>query len=172
MRYSDIRLELKTGDVIAFSGKGLVSNLIKWKTDSDISHVGIVLDTSVENLGKVVFLIESTTLVTIPDAITKELWKGVQIHTLSNRVNTYDGKMWVYPLKYPLAEDKKNAMQAWLRKKHYKRTPYDTVQALGSGIDLLSDTLTGNEQDFSQLFCSELVVKALQIGGVIGYNRV
>lgn len=167
MRYQDIRQSLKTGDVIAFSGKGRVSEIIKWRTNSEYSHVGVVLDTTVNELGKTIFLVESTSLINIPDEITKELWKGVQIHILSNRLKSYDGKAWVLPLKYPLKEQKKIEMQRWLRSIHEEKIPYDTIQAIGAGADLLDRLGLVNQPDFSSLFCSELVTKALQIADVV-----
>ena len=170
MQYKTIRPTLKTGDVIAFSGKGRASNLIKWKTNSDYSHVGMVLDTVMGGLGKTVMLVESTSLVNIPDAETKELWKGVQIHILSNRLDNYDGKAWVLPLKNPISDTKQIEMQRWLRKKHQEKTPYDTVQALGAGMDLFDNLGLENDVDFNSLFCSELVTKALQIADVVDCN--
>lgn len=167
MKYIEVRSSLKTGDVIAFSGKGRASEIIKWYTNSEFSHVGIVLNTSMTEIGSIVLLIESTSLVNIPDAVTKELWKGVQIHILSNRLNNYDGEAWVLPLKSPLNEARSRDMQQWLRRTHTDKIPYDTVQAIGAGADLIDMFGIVNEPDFSSLFCSELVTKALQIAGVV-----
>lgn len=41
MRLSD----LQTGDVLAFRGQGLWSQLIGWRTTSRVSHVGVVFVT-------------------------------------------------------------------------------------------------------------------------------
>ena len=81
--YQKYRNQMKTGDVIAFSGKGRVSQIIKWKTGSQFSHVGIVLDSNMQGgVGHAVMLIESTSLRNIPDAVHNEVIKGVQIHFL------------------------------------------------------------------------------------------
>ncbi|MEM8845370.1 MAG: hypothetical protein AAGB35_10065 [Pseudomonadota bacterium] len=167
MKYSDIRGSLKTGDMIAFSGNGLISNLIKWKTNSPISHVAIVLSTQTSDLGDFVFICESTTLTTTADAITKELWQGVQIQLLSSRINHYDGDIYIHPLTNHLSDQSKQTMVQWLRKKHQDKTPYDSKQALGSGLDLFDSIVGENTPDFSSLFCSELVTKALQLGGAV-----
>ena len=167
--YQKYRNQMKTGDVIAFSGKGRVSQIIKWKTGSQFSHVGIVLDSDMQGgVGHAVMLIESTSLKSIPDAVHNDIIKGVQIHFLSRRLESYDGKAWWMPLKNELDDFDKNKMQKWLRKKHYERTAYDSFQAIGAGADLF-DMVLGieNEPDFSSLFCSELVTKALQVGGVV-----
>ena len=131
--------------------------------------MGIVLDVDMQGgVGHSIMLIESTSLRNIPDAIYNEIIKGVQIHFLSRRLESYDGKAWWLPLKEDLNGFEKNKLQNWLRKKHYERTPYDSFQAIGAGADLF-DMVLGieNEPDFSSLFCSELVTKALQVGGVV-----
>jgi hypothetical protein len=96
--YESIRNEMKFGDVISFSGKGDISNVIKWHTGSDISHVGMVLDTEIVRGEKRVVLIESTSLVNLADLRTKELRKGVQIHHLSQRLCNYDGQAYYHKL--------------------------------------------------------------------------
>lgn len=160
---------MKTGDVIAFSGKGRISQIIKWKTKSQYSHVGMVLNTFMEGgIGQALMFIESTSLKSLPDAITNEVVKGVQIHFLSKRLESYEGEAWWFPLKSPLNNSKSIEMQNWLRTKHSEKIPYDSFQAIGAGADLF-DMILGieNEQDFASLFCSELVTKALQVGGVV-----
>ena len=42
-KYEDIRGDLRTGDIILFSGKGGISHAIKLTTNSKWSHVGMVL---------------------------------------------------------------------------------------------------------------------------------
>lgn len=167
--YEQNRPQMKTGDVIAFSGKGGFSDVIKWATRSIYSHVGIIMEIDMRGgFDQSILLIESTTLTTIPEAkSTGEVIKGVQIHWLSKRVETYNGSVWWVPLKDPLPQDKMMQMQSWLRDTRNKRTPYDTVQALGAGLDLFDKLGLANHPDFSHLFCSELVSKALQIAGVV-----
>lgn len=155
---------MKFGDVVAFSGKGAVSNIIKWKTGSDISHVGMVLESEFIVGEKRIVLIESTSLVNIPDLRTRELIKGVQQQHLSQRLDSYEGQAYYYELKTVVDDFRKNTMYNWLMSKHASRTPYDSVQALGSAIDLLDNMGFENKPDFSSLFCSEMVTKVLQLG--------
>jgi hypothetical protein len=166
MDYENVRFKMKTGDVIAFSGKGAFSNLIKWRFGADVSHVAIVYSEEVGSFGRVVLIVESTTLTTLADAQTGELVKGVQMHFLSKRLGSYDGDAWWVPLKKPLSEQGERKMCSWLRKTHDQRIPYDTAQAIGAGIDFW-DGILENDPDFSKLFCSELVARALQIAGVV-----
>jgi len=162
--YNNIRHKMKFGDVVAFSGKGAVSNIIKWKTGSDISHVGMVLESEFIVGEKRIVLIESTSLVNIPDLRTRELIKGVQQQHLSQRLDSYEGQAYYYELKTVVDDFRKNTMYNWLMSKHASRTPYDSVQALGSAIDLLDNMGFENKPDFSSLFCSEMVAKVLQLG--------
>ena len=47
IKYKDARLKMKPGDVIAFGGKGNFSEIIKFATFSDVSHVGVILQTKI-----------------------------------------------------------------------------------------------------------------------------
>lgn len=166
--YERIRPQMKTGDVIAFSGNGLVSEIIKRKTRSEISHVGMVYSTRMEGFGDSVMLIESTTLTSSPDAKTGKIFKGVQLQLLSQRLSCYDGSVMWLPLKDKLLPHHEDEMLHWLRTRHASETSYDAFQAILSAIDLF-DWFPGVENDacFSELFCSELVSKALQIADII-----
>lgn len=166
--YEQNRGKMNTGDVIGFSGKGPVSNIIKMATKSDYSHVGMVFKIDMGGgFGKSVMVIESTTIIDSPDAIHKEIYCGVQIQWLSKRLEMYDGAAWWAPLKTPLTGQPLREVEEWLRQAHNKRVPYDAAQAIGAGIDCLEGLGLENHSDFSSLFCSELVAKALQIGGMI-----
>ncbi len=169
--YLQNRTSMKTGDVIAFSGNGRVSKIIKWKTKSPYSHVGIVLDTNMQGMGKAVLMMESTALCHIPDVLSGKIMNGVQMHFLSRRLETYDGSAWWLPLKELLPPYAVFNLQSWLREKRLEHVPYDKMQVLGAGMDFF-DWIPGlaNEKDFSSLFCSELVTKALQIAGVVNDN--
>ena len=148
--------KFKAGDIIAFSGKSLFSKLIKLKTHSDISHVGIII---IENGEPIIC--ESTTLADLPDHYTGKIIKGVQKHLLSDRVNSYNGKVYHVPLQVPLKN--KEAMLEWLDTIHSKEVKYDLKQALYSGLYIKD--FFGSKENLDKLFCSELCCKALQIDG-------
>ena len=69
MRYAEIRSQLKTGDVLLFSGQGAISEGIKFFTISKWSHVGLVyrFDGPLDPEGSI-FCWESTTLSDLKDA--------------------------------------------------------------------------------------------------------
>jgi len=58
-------------------------------------------------------------------------------------------------------------MQGWLRQTYNKQTPYDDTQIMGAAIDIFDNFKLENKEDFSTIFCSELVTKALKVAGVV-----
>ena len=167
--YREIRNRMQPGDVIAFSGKGNLSEIIKWATRSQVSHVGVILQSQlllVEDTPQARFfnqVIESTSL---------NGFSGVTITRLSDRVYAYDGDMWWLPLS---EESRRNLnLQSFFDFLiHQERKPYDAPQAIRSaldtldGIPFLGSATTQNVEDFGQFFCSELVAAGLEAGGVI-----
>lgn len=145
--YPTVIKEVRAGDVIGFSGNGFISKIIKWKTRSRISHVGCIIDR-----GSGTELIESTTL---------KKNAGVSVIPLLRRVQNYYGRLYWFPLKESVR--KQIDFEAYnyflLSKDGYA---YDTWQAICSA------TILYGKEDFSKLFCSELVCGALEYSGGIG----
>ena len=169
MKYEARRHEFQSGDLIAFNGKGRVSELIKWRTDSPYSHVGVIYRTHLNpgrDGGDTVLLAESTTMSEVPGYFTGRRHRGAQIVPLSARLRRCNGKAWHLPLhKRPEPEKMllgRHKILEWIR----EEVPYDTIQAMGAGIDWW-DFLFENEPDLSSLFCSELVARFYQICGLI-----
>jgi hypothetical protein len=175
-KYNQIRDTVRTGDVFAFSGKGNTSNLIKNFTHSKYSHVGMALwITPLHSLVNRLFIIESTTLNTLPD-IDGSYRRGVQIIPMAQRLEGYVGQCWWLPIKQPLLDDdEKTKLTSWLFQREASHVDYDTTQAIKAAIDpekwprpfrwlhgLLS-RWTDNKEDLKKMFCSELVTKALQV---------
>lgn len=172
--YKEVRNRMKPGDIIAFSGKGHFSEIIKWATRSTVSHVGIVYESKVifgdtPQKGTVVDVMEATTLYEDPD--TGEKIAGVQRNRMSNRAKYYNGEMWWLPLSE--ASREKLDMKVFTDfLMHQVGKSYDMPQAVKSALDafdkvpLLKKT-TYNSEDFSSFFCSELAVAALDTAGMI-----
>ncbi|MCH1931309.1 hypothetical protein L9G16_14070 [Shewanella sp. A25] len=169
MSYKEARSKMKPGDVIAFGGKGEFSEIIKLATFSDVSHVGVILQTQViEDADDRYFnqIIESTSL---------NGFNGVNISRFSDRLENYDGELWWLPLS-DAVRTKLNIKKFYdfLFNQAKARKGYDMPQAIKSALDAL-DTLpivghgpTYNKEDFSKFFCSELVAAGLESGGAIG----
>jgi hypothetical protein len=102
--YEDVRHTIKTGDVVAFSGKGTICDLIRLLTNAPYSHVGLVFDVTVTGTNeRNIMYAESTVGVDLDDDLRPgDVSEGVQMHFLSSRLDHYDGNAWLVPLKNPL----------------------------------------------------------------------
>ncbi|MDH5561015.1 MAG: YiiX/YebB-like N1pC/P60 family cysteine hydrolase [Deltaproteobacteria bacterium] len=164
-KYEDIRGDIKTGDVILFSGKGTISNGIKLFTSSKWSHVGMVLKLPDS---KANFLWESTTLSNLKDAISGTVKNGVQLVLLRDRLRTYDGEKSIRHLSYSITADEYYRLMGFREK--MRGRPYETNR-----LELIKSAYDGpfghNEEDLSSLFCSELVAEAYQEIGLLDNNK-
>ncbi|MBU2705362.1 hypothetical protein KCM76_05195 [Zooshikella marina] len=167
--YEDARPLMQPGDVIAFGGKGHFSEIIKFATFSDVSHVGVILQTKITSDDTNRFfnqIIESTSL---------HGFNGVNISRFSDRLNTYDGELWWLPLNEELRKTrfKQKAFYNFLFNQAKERKPYDMSQAIKSALDALDELAFGghgigyNREDFSKFFCSELVAAALEVSTLV-----
>lgn len=160
--YDDVRNNIKTGDIILFSGKGGISHGIKLVTNSKWSHVGMVLRLPDS---KAVFLWESTTLSNLKDAIDGVAKRGVQLVLLSDRLRTYSGEVSVRHLEnHEISNDE--YMKLMRLREEVRNRPYEEDK-----IELIKAAYDGpfgrNEEDLSSLFCSELVAEAYQRVGLL-----
>jgi hypothetical protein len=160
--------------VIAFSGKGNISEVIKWATRSHISHVGVVFESKVvindtAQEGVIVDVMESTTL--SMNKQNSQVISGVRRNRLSDYIKYYEGNMWWLPLSNTARVNLRlDAFINFLL--HNDKKEYDVPQAIMSAIDLLDRVpilfnTTANVEDFSKFFCSELISAALEAAGVI-----
>jgi len=148
--YKALRKQIKTGDLIAFEGKGLFSWIIRKWQHYPVSHVGVVLN--IDDMGRIMVM-ESTSL---------DGQKGVQMNRLSKRVNGYKGVVKWRPLDNKSRVNMDiDAFQKYLWEQDGKA--YDLKQAIKAA--LWSYTTRENA---SEMFCSELVAGAWEAGGVLG----
>ncbi|MBD3883183.1 hypothetical protein IFO70_15565 [Phormidium tenue FACHB-886] len=122
---------------------------------------------SQNSYGDSILIIESHVDVSLPSVGTGKCMLGVQMQWLSQRLATYDGKLWWSPLKTPLSAEAITAMQTWLRHMEAQQIPYDFTQAIEVGVAAFTHTTLKHLADYSALFCSELVTVALQLAGVL-----
>ena len=154
-RYIAARERMLPGDLIAFAGRGPVSDVIRLVTSCPVSHVGMVLHRRDGPAGAVVEVIESTSL---------DGFAGVTASRMSARLLGYDGSLWWLPL-HPRVRERMNeaALVAFLHAQEGK--PYDAVQAALAGIHRLG--LPGSREDWSRWFCSEICARALVESGAV-----
>ncbi len=154
MTYDSLRDVVSTGDLVLFSGRGFVSDIIKRVTHSEWSHVGMVVRAEV--LGQsAVLLWESTTLCDVPDIEHGHGIKGVQLVSLSKRVATYAGRMAVRHLRGP----RPLGMGIGFMQAHdaFHEMPYEQrlISLAFAGIGLPAADVA--PRDAASLFCSEVM---------------
>ena len=126
------------------------------------SHVGIVADAADGRR----LLFESTTLDALPCEITGKRFNGVQAHSLDKVIETYQGKVWLYPLYRPLYDFEERRLSQFLV--GLVGTPYDELKALraaGIGFSWFESLL--HEEALNHIFCSELVAAAYSDSGLM-----
>jgi len=166
-KYEEIRNQLKTGDILLFSGKSGISEGIKFFTLSKWSHVGMVYrpNDPLDEKGTV-FCWESTTLSNLADADTGKLTQGVQRVELSERLERCFASGYeinVRPLSKPLTDDMIRTLNAFRHEvsgRPYEKNKLELLKAAYDGI------FGENKEDLSSLFCSEMVAEAYQRMGL------
>ncbi len=165
-KYSEIRDELKTGDIVLFSGKGGISAGIKWGTLSRWSHVGMILSLDEYDF---VTIWESTTLSNISDLDYQKPRKGVQLVPLSSRVNKYKGDIAIRQLgDVEFNSDNVKDLMQLRREVTGREYEKDTLELIKAAYD---GPFGHNEEDLSSLFCSELVAEAYQRLGLLDEEK-
>lgn len=155
----------KTGDIILFSGQGLISTGIKVGTGSKWSHVGMIIRLQEFDM---VAVWESTTLKTIKDSKTGTYVKGVQINQLRDRIIQYGGDIAVRHLEdVEFTQDdmsKLSVLRRDLTGRPYQKGILELIKAAYDGPG------GANKEDLSSIFCSELVAEAYQTLGLLDEN--
>jgi len=129
MKYSAVRPNLQTGDIVLFSGKGGISEGIKWVTSCKWSHVGLVL---VSKDWDMALLWESTTLSTLKDLETQTKRQGVQLVPLSARIETYTGDASIRHIRKPLVAKQKKALQKFrkaMKGRKYEKSKLELINS-------------------------------------------
>jgi hypothetical protein len=159
--YDAVKVKMKPGDVIAFAGRDGISDWIKAATEGPVSHVGVVLRSSQAHASPQI--IEAT-------ADLGEHY-GVSRRWLDEHIAGYNGSMWWLPLSDAVRSrlDVKRFTTFLMEKENLA---FDVGQAIQSAADDLDHVpvvgeWTHSKEDFSALFCSELVSAGLEAGGAI-----
>lgn len=149
----------RTGDLVLFSGRGLVSGTIRVFTGSRWSHVGLVVRSDDDEL----LLLEATNTDEAPDIQLGRAVRGVQVVRLADKLANYDGTVALRRLELderPAGMDEAVREIALLwRYRGYKDFT----------INLLLDLLSANRrpQRVHRVFCSELVAEVYKRLGIV-----
>lgn len=163
--YDEVRERLDTGDIVLFSGKGLISMGLQIGALCTWSHVAMVVRVKEPD---VVLLYQTTPVCKAKDFFEGKLKNGVQINVMSEAVKGYNGKVAIRHLNVARTTEMLNALSRF--RQEMKDRPYETqiiqmVKAVWDGP--LGDV----EEDLSSLFCSELVAEAYQRMGLLPSNE-
>jgi hypothetical protein len=159
--YDAVKEEMRPGDVIAFAGKDGISEWIKAVTRGPVSHVGVVLRSSQAHASPQI--VEAT-----PDLSEHY---GVSLRWLDEHIAGYHGDIWWLPLSDAVRSRLDlERFTTFLEEK--EDLPFDVPQAIQAAADDLDHVplvgeFTLNKEDFSALFCSELVAAGLEASGAI-----
>jgi hypothetical protein len=152
--------EIHAGSLIAFSGVSLVSDLINLVTFGQwrqgITHVGIMGYTDEQRL----LLFESTTLDKMPDELLGKPVNGTQVHELSKVIESYEGKIWLYPLVQELTPNQNVDLTQFLMATLH--VPYDEQGAMRSAWLGLPGIPDYTHKDLKRIFCSEWIMAAYE----------
>jgi predicted NAD/FAD-binding protein len=163
--YDDVRDNLDTGDIVLFSGKGLISMGLKIGALCTWSHVAMVVRVREPD---VALLYQATPVCKAKDFMDGVLKNGVQINVMSEAVKGYNGKVAVRHLSVARTPDMLTGLSQF--RQEVKDRPYEDhiiqmVKAVWDG------PLGHVEEDLSSLFCSELVGEAYQRMGLLPDNE-
>lgn len=146
-----IRHQLQTGDILLFSGRSLISRLIKLFTGGRWSHIGIVVrDAASDEL----LLWEATSNNTIKDVEFGHIPRGVQLVSLEEKLRSYNGIAAVRFLEGVERSPKMMKRFRWLFKR-LRRAPYRNYL-----VEYINVGFRGNRRAGHYAFCSQLVAEA------------
>jgi hypothetical protein len=140
-KYTELRSQMQTGDLILFSGNTFVSKCIEFFTNSKISHVGLII-----KLSDILYCYEV-------------IGSGVRLIDLNYRIKTYPGicyyrsVLWFRPLDIT---DQFLKLREEFKNKKYEK---DIFEFIGSAWDKVFGL---NKRDLKYLFCSEMVAEIYQ----------
>lgn len=141
-------IDLECGDLIAFSGVGAFSEIIKWSTDFPrnlISHVGVMISPTM--------LVEATTL---------NGENGVTAINFEVKMETYPGGIYACPLKGDQSAklDREKFIHGMMER---DGMPYSKLQAFLAPFHAGKDL----HNWASSWYCSKLAAEAYKEGGLL-----
>lgn len=151
--WSRLRENLKTGDIVLFSGDTFAARLVRCFTGSPWSHVGLVV--RLPDMPGTPLLWEATRASKVSDISHGRAFDGVQLVSLDDRVVSYRGRIAVRRLQGVSADAEARArldalMQAW-HALPYRNFVRKHLSAWLRGSESLAWRKGG--------FCSELVAE-------------
>ena len=158
---------MRPGDVIAFGGNSNLSKFINHVTDSPVSHVATIYQTS--SYG------HKNELIThhIAESAKHGKFIGVTFNLLRMKIASYKGNVWWLPLSHEsrkILDSNYQDFHDFIVDQHTKK--YDVRQALRSALEpnsrfSLVNKLKTNSENHKKFFCSELVSASFKYAGIL-----
>lgn len=160
--FADLQDNLSTGDLVLFAGTRLQSKVIQSITQSQWSHIGMVLQ-----LPDIPYplLAESTANTNVADLYCQKIRPGVQVVPLRDRLERYPGRAAIRHLQgNRLSQQAHSKLIHRTAQLHGIEYEQDQQQLLLSAYD---GPFGENEADLSSVFCSELIAELYQHIGLL-----
>ncbi|MDD7984471.1 YiiX/YebB-like N1pC/P60 family cysteine hydrolase [Lentisphaera marina] len=160
--YDKHRNSLETGDIILFSGPGILSAGIKLGSLCKWSHVGMVV--RVQN-PDIALIYQATPSTAVKDFFLKKENPGVQINVLSHVIETYPGDISLRKLNVERTQEFLDGLSAFRKEiqgRPFEESKWEIILAAYDG-----PFGSNQEEDLSSLFCSELIAEAYQRMGLL-----
>lgn len=163
--YALLRDQLKTGDLVLFSGQSFAARIVRGFTGSRWSHVGLVVRQP--DMPQTPLLWEATLASKACDIIEGKAFDGVQLVALDDRVVSYQGVVAVRRLQRVQTDaqarvDLETLIEAW-RAKPYRNFIRQHLAGWMRGDESLSFRHGG--------FCSELVAEVYRRWSLLPLTR-
>lgn len=158
-RYRSARSRLETGDIVLFSSRKPLGNVIQLVTRSKWTHVGMIIRSDVA-----ILLWESRGLSSLLGLAPGGDKRGVALVSLSDRLRDFVGEVWVRPLEVertPEMLKKLAELREDVSGRDYEAHITELMKAYYDG------PLGNNTEELSTIFCSELVAEAYQCMGLL-----
>jgi len=133
--YNSIKEKMQTGDCLLWQSRSIIGWLIRKFSHANVNHAGLIIKP--HKMGY--FLHRRFTI--------EALENGIQLRLLSERLRSFKGRVWLYPLKDEY-NDLRDEIAIWAMSK--EGTPYDYKS-------LFKQVAGRVKANVKELFCSEAV---------------
>jgi hypothetical protein len=142
LKYNEVRLQIRNGDVIMYTGKKIVARLISWLTRSPYSHAGIAVWWN-ERL-----------------MVMEAVMRGVRVVPLSRNIYQHKGNVEWFSCKKEIAEEDRLRMVIFAQEELGKS--YARWKAMLFGLKFLFErdlSIIDELRMENKLFCSQYVAQ-------------
>lgn len=158
----------RTGDIVLLSGIGTFSDIVRMVSESDWSHVGIIIRKGTQRRP---LLFHSTMQPTIKDLQSGTMKDGPQINDLEHYLNEYGAHKIAYRRLHVGDKNKKRARlkrRRWTRRLlQFQEEVNDLPYEMDIGEMARSAYASGTDGGSGSYFCTELVADAMMRMGIL-----